>query len=121
MPDVRRIVTDIVPKAGESAALVAEISAWEDPPRAAPTELAPVLSMNGFAGPLDWLLEMAQARKIDLARLSIVALIEAFATAMEAALARQIDGRATELERLVGHGGEPGLPPLAVVAAERLV
>ena len=92
-------MNDIVQKSAESVELVAEISAWEDPPRAAPTELAPILAVDGFAGPLDWLLEMAQARKIDLARLSIAALIEAFATAMEAALARQIGGRATELGR----------------------
>jgi len=90
-------VTDIVKEAGDSAELVAEISAWEDPPRAAPTELAPILAVDGFAGPLDWLLEMAQARKIDLARLSIVALVEAFATALEAALARRVRGRAAEL------------------------
>jgi segregation and condensation protein A len=90
-------VTDIVKEAGDSAELVAEISAWEDPPRAAPTELAPILAVDGFAGPLDWLLEMAQARKIDLARLSIAALIEAFATALEAALARRVRGRAAEL------------------------
>jgi segregation and condensation protein A len=92
-------VNDIVQKSAESAELVAEISAWEDPPRAAPTELAPVLAVDGFEGPLDWLLEMAQAQKIDLARLSIVALIEAFATAMEATLAHRIDGRAVELGR----------------------
>ena len=92
-------MNDIVQKSAGSAELVAEISGWEDPPRAALTELAPVLTIDGFAGPLDWLLEMAQARKIDLARLSIVDLIEAFATAMEAALARQIDGRAAELGR----------------------
>jgi segregation and condensation protein A len=92
-------VNDIVQKSAGSAELVAEISGWEDPPRAALTELAPVLTIDGFAGPLDWLLEMAQARKIDLARLSIVDLIEAFATAMEAALARQVDGRAAELGR----------------------
>jgi segregation and condensation protein A len=90
-------VTNILQEAGESAELVAEISAWEDPPRAASTELAPVLSVDGFEGPLDWLLEMAQARKIDLARLSIVALVEAFATALEAALARRVRGRAAEL------------------------
>ena len=90
-------MTDIVKEAGDSAELVAEISAWEDPPRAAPTELAPILAVDGFAGPLDWLLEMAQARKIDLARLSIAALIEAFATALVAALARRVRGRAAEL------------------------
>ena len=83
-------MTNIIQAAGESAELVAEISAWEDPPRAASTELAPVLSVDGFEGPLDWLLEMAQARKIDLARLSIVALVEAFATALEAALVDRI-------------------------------
>ena len=54
------------------------ILTWEDPPRGAPTDGAPVLSIDGFAGPLDWLLAMARARKIDLARLSIGALIEHF-------------------------------------------
>ena len=92
-------MNDIVQKSAESAALVAEISAWEDPPRASSPEAAPVLAIDGFAGPLDWLLEMAQARKIDLARLSIAALIEAFATALEAALARRVGGRAAELGR----------------------
>jgi segregation and condensation protein A len=61
--------------------------------------LAPVLAVDGFAGPLDWLLEMTQAWKIDLARLSIVALIEAFATAMEAALARRVGSHTAELGR----------------------
>lgn len=90
-------MTNIIQEAGESAELVAEISAWEDPPRAASTELAPVLSVDGFEGPLDWLLEMAQARKIDLTRLSIVALVESFATALEAALACRVRGRTAEL------------------------
>jgi segregation and condensation protein A len=95
-------MNDIVQKAGESAELVAEISAWEDPPRATPPDSAPVLTVDGFEGPLDWLLEMAQARKIDLAHLSIGALIDAFATALEAALARRTDGYAAELGRWGG-------------------
>ena len=95
-------MNDAVRESGESAELVAEISAWEDPPRAAPPGSAPVLAVDGFEGPLDWLLEMAQARKIDLARLSIVALIEAFATALDAALARRISGHAAELGRWGG-------------------
>ena len=90
-------MNDAVRELGESAELVAEISAWEDPQRAAPPGSAPVLAVDGFEGPLDWLLEMVQARKIDLARLSIGALIEAFATALEAALARRISGHAAEL------------------------
>jgi segregation and condensation protein A len=92
-------VTDTVQEVGRPAARLAEIAAWEDPPRGNSADAAPVLSIDGFAGPLDWLLEMAQARKIDLARLSIVALIEAFATALEAALADRVGGRAAELGR----------------------
>ena len=68
---------------------------WEDPPRVARPDTAPVLSVDGFAGPLDWLLEMARAKKINLARLSIGALIAQFADALAAALTgrdtRQLD------------------------------
>ena len=92
-------MNDGVREAGESAELVAEISAWEDSPRVAPPDSVPVLSIDGFEGPLDWLLEMAQARRIDLARLSITALIDAFAIALEAALARRVGHRAAELGR----------------------
>ena len=56
-------------------------------------DAAPVLTVDGFAGPLDWLLEMVRAQKIDLARLSIAALIEAFAGAMTAALADRTTAR----------------------------
>ena len=59
-----------------------------------------MLSVDGFDGPLDWLLEMVRGQKIDLARLSIAALIEAFAAAMTAALANR--GRADP--NRVGHG-----------------
>ncbi len=48
---------------------------------------APVLAVDGFKGPLDWLLDLARSRRIDLARLSILALVEAFATALNDALA----------------------------------
>lgn len=61
---------------------------WDDPPRRpGPAGTAPVLAVDGFEGPLDWLLELARARRIDLARLSIAALVDAFADALEAALA----------------------------------
>src|SRR5271166_4988761 len=71
-------------------------SAWEDPPRAAPAGDVPILSVEGFEGPLDWLVEMARARQIDLSRLSIAALIGSFAMALEAALARP-DGQVMRL------------------------
>jgi segregation and condensation protein A len=76
--------------------------AWDDSLRIAPasnaSRTAPILSVDGFEGPLDWLLEMARAQKIDLARLSIAALIDCFATALEAALTRT-DGQTIQLER----------------------
>jgi len=59
---------------------------WEDPPRRPPGATSPVLSVVGFEGPLDWLLEMARTRKLDLSRLSILALVEAFVEAMQAVL-----------------------------------
>ena len=62
--------------------------AWEeDPPRRTAPGAAPVLAVAGFEGPLDWLLEMARAQQLDLAKLSILALTEAFTAALEAALA----------------------------------
>src|ERR1700743_1579625 len=64
------------------------VAAWEDPPRVDRSDAAPGLAVDGFEGPLDWWLEMAQAQKIDLAKLSIASLIESFANAMDAALAR---------------------------------
>jgi segregation and condensation protein A len=48
---------------------------------------APVLEVDGFEGPLDWLLELARAERVDLRKLSILALVEAFATALQLALA----------------------------------
>ena len=66
---------------------------WEQPPRRQPSPAAaPVLAVDGFEGPLDWLLDLARTRRIDLARLSIVALVEAFADALTAALATSDTG-----------------------------
>ncbi|MGI4802285.1 MAG: segregation and condensation protein A [Janthinobacterium lividum] len=63
---------------------------WEEPPRRAAPTLAPMLVADGFEGPLDWLLEMVHAHKIDLARLSILALVESFANVMDAALSQNV-------------------------------
>jgi len=72
---------------------------WEDPPRSPGAATSPILAVDGFEGPLDGLLAMARARKIDLARLSILALVEAFAGAMDAALRRTPDTPAPDLAR----------------------
>lgn len=69
--------------------------AWEQPPRQPPASAAPTLAVDGFEGPLDWLLEMARAQRIDLAKLSILALVEAFTAALNTALGQE---RATRVD-----------------------
>lgn len=76
----------------------ASAQAWELPGREPPAGAAPVLAVDGFEGPLDWLLEMARAQRIDLAKLSILALVEAFTAALNASLAHQ-RGRRVDLVR----------------------
>ena len=85
------------PSASDQGVLALED--WEQPPRRLPgPAAAPVLAVDGFEGPLDWLLDLARTRRIDLARLSIMALVEAFAEALTAALATP-DMRPTLLGR----------------------
>ena len=65
---------------------------WDARPGPAPDATdAPVLSIDGFEGPLDWLVEQARARRIDLKRLSVLALVKTFETALLEAL----DGQAS--------------------------
>lgn len=49
---------------------------------------APVVYLDGYEGPIDFLLELARAQKVDLGRLSIVALVDQYVAAMEAPGAR---------------------------------
>ena len=75
---------------------------WERPPRRQPGPAStPVLDVDGFEGPLDWLLDLARTRRIDLARLSIVAVIEAFDAALTGAL-----GTADLRPTLLGRWGD---------------
>ena len=57
--------------AAEPGVTAADLSGLEDPPRAVWTDVAPVRSADGFDEPVDWLLEMVWASKIDLAGLPI--------------------------------------------------
>jgi segregation and condensation protein A len=79
-------MSDALDSAGAAQPVDAAVAAWEDPPRVDRTDAAPILTVDGFAGPLDWWLDLARAQKIDFAKISIAALIGAFATALEAAL-----------------------------------
>ena len=49
----------------------------------------PELRLGAWEGPLELLLELARARKVDLSRLSILDLAEQFGAALEAAVARR--------------------------------
>ncbi len=88
-------MTGAADSVAETARPDPDLSNWEDPPRVPRSDTAPVLSVDGFAGPLDWLLEMVRAKKLDLAKLPIGALIAQFADALAAGLAghdtRQLD------------------------------
>ncbi len=44
-----------------------------------------LLSLDGFEGPLDLLLELARSQKLDLARISILSLVEQYLTVIEGA------------------------------------
>lgn len=45
----------------------------------------PLLSLDGFEGPLDLLLDLARAQKVDLARISILQLVEQYLAVVESA------------------------------------
>lgn len=81
-------MTELEASSGNADAETAA-EAWEAPPRTPPASAAPVLAVDGFEGPLDWLLELARAQQLDLAKLSILQLVDAFALALDAALAEQ--------------------------------
>ena len=58
------------------------MEATSDPPAGAQ---ALVLRLEGFEGPLDLLLELARGQKVDLARISILALVEQYLAVIEGA------------------------------------
>jgi segregation and condensation protein A len=53
---------------------------WETPPR---VPAMPVLHLDGFDGPMDMLLDLAERQRIDLGRISVRALAEQFVAEME--------------------------------------
>jgi segregation and condensation protein A len=77
-----------------------------DPLSGARTDTAPILAVDGFTGPLDVLLDSARAQKIDISKLSIAALIEAFVRAMDRALADRTGDRAREGGDRAREGGD---------------
>lgn len=65
--------------AAPDPALVDDTAAWEAPAAdALPEGAALVVDVAGFEGPLDLLLALARTQKVDLARISILALVEQY-------------------------------------------
>jgi segregation and condensation protein A len=58
---------------------------------AAPAGEALVLHLEGFDGPLDLLLDLARSQKVDLARISILSLVDQYLAAIEAARSVRIE------------------------------
>jgi segregation and condensation protein A len=55
---------------------------WDQPERRPPADI-PTLHLDGFDGPMDLLLDLAERQRIDLGQMSILALAEQFAAALE--------------------------------------
>ena len=98
-------------------------------------EEAFLVDVDGFEGPLDLLLELARRQKVDLARISILALAEQYLTFIEAARKVRLELAADYLvmaawlaflkSRLLlpeqpKNGEEPSAADLAAALAERL-
>ena len=83
-------VTEALPDADESGAGEPPSSAaltgdplwddWSEPPR---VPSVPVLHLDGFDGPMDLLLDLAERQRIDRGHMSILALAEQFVAAVE--------------------------------------
>lgn len=67
--------------------------AFDAPVRGAPeTDIeALVINIDGYEGPLDLLLELARTQKVDLRKISMLALVEQYLAFVEAAKARNLD------------------------------
>lgn len=72
---------------------MAEILDFEEgrPRRARDAEEALVVDVDGFEGPLDLLLELARRQKVDLSKISILALAEQYLVFIEAARKRRLE------------------------------
>jgi len=65
---------------------------WSTPPRAAPDpDETLIVDVAGFEGPLDLLLALARSQKVDLARISILALVDQYLAFVDKVRARRLE------------------------------
>ncbi len=88
---------DITPEAGDTTP---EAGDGDDAPFDAPVRSAPaddadidalVVNIEGYEGPLDVLLELARTQKVDLRKISILALVEQYLIFVEAAKRQRLE------------------------------
>ncbi len=64
---------------------------WDDPADMPTAGEALIVALDGFEGPLDLLLVMARTQKVDLARISVLALAEQYLAFVERALKQRLE------------------------------
>jgi segregation and condensation protein A len=64
---------------------------WEDPADMPTADEALIVTLEGFEGPLDLLLVMARTQKVDLAKISVLALAEQYLVFVERALKQRLE------------------------------
>ena len=64
---------------------------FDAPVRGAPDLEALVVSLDGFEGPLDLLLDLARAQRVDLRRISMLRLVEQYLVFVEIAKSRNLE------------------------------
>jgi segregation and condensation protein A len=64
---------------------------WDGPAAAATDDAALYLELDGWEGPLDLLLDLARRQKVDLRRISILALVDQYLTYIERAEALRLE------------------------------
>jgi segregation and condensation protein A len=67
------------------------LEGWEDPADMPTADEALIVTLEGFEGPLDLLLVMARTQKVDLARISVLALAEQYLVFVERALKQRLE------------------------------
>jgi segregation and condensation protein A len=78
MPEADASTPETPPDPGTPQVSPAEFEAWEAAEEAVGTEDALVVSLEGFEGPLDVLLALARTQKVDLAKISVLALADQY-------------------------------------------
>jgi len=75
----------------DSPALSLPADDWDGPAAAATEDAALYLELDGWEGPLDLLLDLARRQKVDLRRISILALVDQYLTYIERAEALRLE------------------------------